>query len=73
MACRKDKAFSSTVVDGAKPAVAVSYSAADTNALAIQFKDQSQHAASYYWQFGDGTAPPMPVLLTYMRHPADIR
>ena len=55
-ACRKDKVFSSTVTDGAKPAVTVSYSAADTNALAIQFKSQSQNASSYYWQFGDGTS-----------------
>ena len=54
-ACRKDRTFSSVVVQGAKPAVAVSYKAADTNALAIQFNNATQNAATYYWRFGDGT------------------
>lgn len=55
-ACRKDKTFSSTAQPGSSPTVAIAYTSADTNALDITFKNSTQGAATYYWQFGDGTA-----------------
>lgn len=53
--CRKDETFKSVVTDGAKPTAAFSYLVDSTNALIVQFNNRSANAATYYWQFGDGT------------------
>jgi len=53
--CRKNPQFQSIVTQGASPSVGFSYAVSDTNALVVTFKNLSQNASTYYWQFGDGT------------------
>ena len=51
--CRSQEEFESIVMEGEKPKAGFTYT---SEGMVLTFTNTSQHAETYYWDFGDGTS-----------------